>query len=376
MRVVFLYVRDGASPSLEFDPKVSSTNFYGKRICEEGYYWMLRRMVETGIVDEVMVIIESGKGPGCLTYDCNGKIYGYVIPDIALLKDYVKPQDIIFVRGGFKTWHDRLVELQQQNHWMLIYAANTGREKWTFWDIIFNDLNGNNQTDSRSRFQFDFRKPINPNIFYPTKKLDKEFDLCIGASHIHDKKGQWRTIRALIEYKKIYGKNLKCVMPGAYRRGKHTQYIIDSLNTEDLDVYVPGMASRSQLNKIYNKSKFFIHLGGGGQGDRGPLEAMRCGTSVMVGNTERHSKNVWQNKKVCTVIPSDTDAGEIARILNYKVKNYNDKIKKYVYSYYEETSGVESIILPGMKKLFDIFRKYPVSNGKQNLLDFSSLLSK
>ena len=63
-------------------------------------------------------------------------------------------------------------------------------------------------------------------------------------------------------------------------------------------------------------------------------------------------------KKICTVIPSDTDAGEIARILNYKVKTYNDKIKKYVYNYYEETSGVETIILPGMKRLFDIFRKY------------------
>jgi len=356
MRLVFLYVMNGSAPKLEWNPAISSTNFYGKRICEEGYYWMLKRMVETGIVDEVMVIIESTRGTGFLRYDHEGKIYGYVMPDLADLKKYLRPDDVIFVRGGFRGWYVHLLEYQELGHWTLLYAANTGREKWTFWDVVLNDLTGNNKFDSRDRFQLNFIKSTNPNLFF-SKKLDKEFDLCIGASHIHDKKGQWLTVQALVEYKKIYGKNLKCIMPGSIKARGKSHEMIKSIPS--LDISMPGMVSRSQLNKIYNKSKFFVHLGGGGQGDRGPLEAMRCGTPIIVGNITRHSKVVWQNEKACTVIPSDTDPEKIARILHGKIKNYNDRIGKYVYNYYEENAGVETVILPLMKKLFDFFRKHP-----------------
>jgi glycosyltransferase involved in cell wall biosynthesis len=339
VRVIFLYVQDGASPNEVYNCHKQTANSYAMRVREEGYFWLLKRMVEVNIVDEVMVFIESNRGPGYIHY--NDKISGYVMPDINDLEHYIREDDIIFVRGGFRRWYDPfLLKMREDKHWMLLYAANTGRERWPIWDVIFNDLSGNNRVNDRGTLQFDFKKPINPNIFYP-QKMNSEFDLMLGASHIHDKKGQWRTINALVEYNKIFGENPKCIMPGSLHGGTKTSRMIEILNSNILDVTMPGMVSRSQLNKIYNRSKFFIHLGGGGQGDRGPLEAMRCGIPVIVGNTTSE---------------------EVARKLYYKIRTYNSRLHKEVYNYFEKVNGIETVILPAMATLFGIFRKYSLRN--------------
>lgn len=361
MRIVFLYVRDGASPGTIFDPSKKATNFYAERIKEEGYFWMLKRMVEVGVVNEVMVVIESARGSGRISYSENNSIHGYVIPDIKELVNLVREGDIIFVRGGFKSWYEILVALHNENYWTVLYAANTGREKWTFWDVVLNDLSGTNTFDPHNRFQFDFHKPINPNIFYPTY-TKPEYDVCIGASHVHDKKGQWKTVEALVKYKEIFGTNLTCVLPGSFNRGIHTMEMIQTLNATNISVKKLGMISRSKLNKVYNSSKVFIHLGGGGQGDRGPLEAMRCGTPVIVGNTTRHSKVVYQNTDINFVVREEAKVEEIARTLHYMVRKFSKNLRKEVYNYYEDNAGFEKIVLPEIVELFDVFKKHPKRN--------------
>lgn len=366
MRLIFLYVTNGAVPGKEWDPSAKATNFYSKRILEEGYYYLLKRMVEEKIIDELVIFVESGVGQGYVNYG-HPNIHGWVMPDIKSLRQCIGGTDIVWVRGGFKTWYKTLVDFQENNLWMLLYAANTGRERWSIFDVIFNDLTGNNKIDGRGTLQFDFKKPTNPNIFYPTF-AKPEYDLCIGASYIYDKKGQWRTVDALIKYKEVFGKNLKCIMPGSFRRSAKTLRMIEKLNQEslqgNLNVELPGMLSRSKLNKIYNRSKLFIHLGGGGQGDRGPLEAMRTGTPVVVGNITRHSKLIYQNPDVSFVIPDNANSEMIARTLHYLNTSYSKNIRKQVYNYYEKHAGVESVILPEMRELFDIFRKHSKRNIK------------
>lgn len=359
MRIVFLYVRDGAFPGQPYNPNIKSTNFYADRVKEEGYYYLLERMVETKIVDDVLIFIESNKGQGYVDYP-NTKIKGMVIPDINDLHHHIRPDDIIWVRGGWKTWYDPfLLQMKADKHWMLLYAANTGRERWNCWDIVFNDLTGNNKIDARNTLQFDFKKPINLNIFYPKWTASPKYDLCIGASHIHDKKGQWRTIEALVEYQKIFGERLSCIMPGAFHGGAKTSKILKTLENDKLKITMPGMMSRIELNDIYNQSKYFIHLGEGGQGDRGPLEAMTCGVPVIIGNTRRHSRVVYQNDEVSTVIPEDADAEAIARKLYYLVKIYNPELRKTLYNHYRDNADMEEIILPEIATLFDIFKKHP-----------------
>lgn len=350
MRVIFLYVQHKASPGVAWNPKQKATNYYSKRITEEGYYWMLKRMVETKIIDELVCVVESGRGQGKIEYQKN--IEGWVLPDIKELQKHLRPDDIIFVRGGWKSWHDPLIEIQEAGHKLLVYAANTGRERWKFWDVVFNDLTGDNKFDARDRFQFDFHKPINPLYFYHKRNTELKYDLCIGASNIHDKKGQYLTINALLKYKEIFGENLKCVMPGAFRSSANTERMINILDSEKLDVLVPGEIDRCNLNAVLNRSKFFIHLGGGGQGDRGPIEAMKCGCQLLLGNNRRHHKTLYQNKGVCHVFLENDGIEEVARTLFWKVKSYNPKKRKGIADYYERKSGIETVILPEMNKLF------------------------
>jgi len=51
---------------------------------------------------------------------------------------------------------------------------------------------------------------------------------------------------------------------------------------QKLDVAITGMVDRSALNAIYNKTSLYVHLGGGGQNDRGPIEALSCGCNVLL----------------------------------------------------------------------------------------------
>ena len=367
MRLIFLYVQDGARPNTSYNHYKQSTNFYANRLLEEGYFYLLKRMVETNIVNEVGVFIESNRNPGYIRYEGNDdKIYGWVMPDINEFIQYIHPSDIIWCRGGFRQWYDPfLVTMQKLNHWMLLYAANTGRERWPVFDVVFNDLTGNNQVDARNTLQFDFKKPINPKLFYPINDEPIKYDLCIGASHIHDKKGQWMTVEALIEYKKIFGEELKCIMPGSRKNGTFTNRMFDMLKSHRINVITPGTIDRKELNKVYNQSKYFIHLGGGGQGDRGVLEAMACGCPTITGNETRHSKITYNNKKISTVISANDNVEAIARILFYKIRTYQPKIRNAVYDYYHKHADIEEVILPEMNTLFSVFRE----NSKRDMTE-------
>jgi hypothetical protein len=193
MRLVFFYLAH------------RNAGFYFDFLATEGYYWLLKRMVETGIVDEVSVIIDSGQKLAPVDYMPG--ITGHVVPGIE--NTPLRDGDIIWVRGGWKSWFPFLSRLHEEQRWLLFYGANTGRERWPLWDVVFDDLSGRDYVDGAGRIHLDFRKPTNPEIFHPMD-IDPKYDLCIGASHIHDKKGQWRGVQAAIAYQKIFGKNLKC----------------------------------------------------------------------------------------------------------------------------------------------------------------------
>jgi len=324
----------------------------------EGYYWLINRMIQENIIDECMVFIESARGPGKMTIPYN-KMYGWVMPEVSYLNDYLREDDVMWIRGGFRPWHDFIVNYHMDK-WKILYAANTGRESWRWWDLILDDLKNDLPfIDRFERIWVHFEKPIHPEIFYPTK-TKKIYDICIGASHVHDKKGQWRTIRALYEYKKIYGKNLKAVFPCGGGKGKHTTPALQLL--PELDVVQPGFVSREELRNIYNQSKLFVHLGGGGQNDRGPLEAMKCGTPVVIATPKRHGRVTYENENVSYVIKNKNNYEEIAYDFHILLKEYDEQIKKETSEWYEKTSGVENICLPQMKKLFKFFSLYPKAN--------------
>lgn len=341
-----------------WDMKASSGNKYVRQFHTEGYYYQLKRMLELGIVDEVLMLIETVRETGCFSF--GPKFTGYVLPEMWQARQFIRENDIIWCRGGFRSWFNFLNLMVDTKHWTLCYAANTGRQKWPFWHVILDDLLQTHGTfmDKRGRLIFDFKKATNPKLFKP-QALARDFDVCVGASHIHDKKAQWKMIDACIEYKKRYGRNLKCVMPGVIQHGVNTNQIIGKIKTHGLDVQLPGMLPREKMPEIYNRSKVFVHLGGGGQNDRGPLESMRCGTPSAVETPLRHARFISQCPVnfVSEYANYPKDLAEEVHVWVEKSKWEDSRAR--VHAWHEEHSGIENVLMPDMKKLFDFFRGVP-----------------
>lgn len=363
MRLVFLYVAKRQAPpepKVPWDKNTKATNEFLSFLSTEGYYSLISKMVQQGIVDEAMIIIESVSGTG--RFDLGDKVYGYVMPQIEYLKGLLREDDVIWCRGGWRTWFSFLTYAGKKGHWLINYAANSGREKWLFWDIVFNDLDSRTFVDRRGRFQFYFKKPMNQGLFFP-QKIKREYDLCIGASHIHDKKGQWKSVKVAIAYKEIFGENLKCVMPGALHHGTKTNSILEDVQTHKLDIDFPGMVSRRELGKIFNKSRLFSHLGGGGQNDRGPLEAMCCGTPLALAAIDRHAPYASCDSKVCLTLDIEDPPDYIAKRMRKFLKTVaTESNRQYVSDYSQKRAGLDTVIIPEMKRLFGFLSRYPKVN--------------
>lgn len=364
MRVIFLYTSlgaAGAGTKPPWDSKVESNNhFVGEHgLPTEGYFHMLRKLKEKGVIDGLLVFIESYRSPGFRVIE---GIQCYVVPRIEYVEPFLQEDDVLFVRGGFRGWYDPfLLKMQKQKRWLLLYAANTGRQRWTVWDVIFSDLTAQFTCDKRGRFWFFFKKPINPEIFHPIK-IKRTMDVCIGASKIHDKKGQWMTIDALIQYKKMFGEALKCVMPGSIRyRGKETPLIPKKIEEHGLNVVMPGFLNRYELNKILNHCKLFVYLGNSGENDRGPLEATSVGCLTLLGGETRHApflRGGW-NKGIM-IAKDPTNAAAVADQINDLLKLHSEEARESVASHFDEHNGFDSVVIPEMKRLFGVIRNNPV----------------
>lgn len=360
MRLVYLFMHKGSSPGANWNPshRVQQYPTFAQDFMNEGPSYLFLRMLEENIIDDIIVFMEVGGETGHLII--NDRMRIYMIPDINYIESFLEPDDVIFCRGGFRGWWLILDKLSQEGLWTMLYASNTGRQRWTFWDIVFDDLSGKpHHLDKQDRFIYNWRKPTNPEVFFPIK-TERIYDLCIGASYIHDRKGQWKTIKALVEYQKTWGKTPKCIMPGAPRRGTKSNQIKYYIDNYNLDVHIPGMLPREELNKVLNQSKVFIHAGASGQNDRGPLEAIRCGCSLIIGSPKHHSPYLIYHPYGCT--PISDNPKDIAGTIHANIVSYNDNFRCLAIDYHTETHGIESVILPEMGRLFSVIRKHPKSN--------------
>ena len=339
MRLLFLYTQDRASSPASFAP--------------EGLFGLFSAMIEAKIVDQIHVMIDSNADTGVVEY------FPGLTAEVGRIDEGIlKPSDVVFTRGGFKAWLPFLEMCRNRGHWMLFYGANTGRGQWPFWHVIFDDTSGKgNMLDSQGRLCLDYRKPVNESIFRCYPDAEPIYDLCIGASHVHDKKGQWRGVRVAQAYREMYDRGLRCVLPGAIRRGVETNKAIKEIMDLALDIDLPGMLSRHKLATVLNKSRLFCHLGSGGQGDRGPMEAMRCGCPLIIGFPRYHAPWVWQNDRVCFVPEDPDDYQAIAEYIHDKLSSVTPDVRRYVSAGFSRQAGIASVIVPRMKRLFNCLKE-------------------
>lgn len=356
MRLVFFYVSSahGFGLDIPWIPEDCSGNYWIKRVQEEGYFELIRLMVQEEIIDSASIVVESREHIGqCVLAE---KITAFVVPDIRYMAGLYE-DDVIWIRGGWKHWHDWIEARGKAGHWLILYAANTGRQRWKFWDVVLDDLGGKDQVDKVGRVHLDFRKPINENVFKPMDLLPV-YDVCIGASRIHDKKGQWRGIDALIEYQKIFDRDLYAVLPGPFHHGIETNKIRRKIKEFALAVDVTDGVSREKINELLNRSRLFLALGSHGQGDRGPIESMRVGTPVLVGFPRYHAPWLTAHNMAAEICEDPQDPKKTARQIHDFLKRTNGERRRFVFNYHKRQAGLREVCLPGMKRLFDFIREH------------------
>jgi len=362
MRVVYLFVSKGSAPYNSCPPwnpncECAPIHTSPDGLPTEGTFYILDKLQAKGVIDELFIVYESSRGPGKATF---GRHKGIVVPELGSLTPYIKKGDVLFVRGGWRGWWEWLNE-RQGKHWLINYSANTGRQRWKFWDIILWDLQDICKIDRLERLWLTFRKPTHPAIFKDTD--DKQiYDICVGASFIHDKKGQWRIIHILEQIQKLYGYTPKCIMPGAMRHSTQTNWLIN--HYERYGIEAPGMLERNHLAKIFNQSKIAVFLGTGGQGDRGPLEAMQCGCNLVIGAPQYHSPPVYKNTSITYVPPNIDDYEMIAKNIHAMLQTWRPENRQEVLKWNREKAHADYVTYYDLARMFDMIRKNPIPNAE------------
>lgn len=357
MKVVFLFMSKGSAT-----PGSTKTNEwifqdageqYQTEFGDECYFQMLQTLLDDGTITDLKVFFESNVNPGRAKFVKGAECY--VIPEIRLVAPFINEDTIIFARGGFKHWHDFLLQYKGKN-WLMIYGANTGRHKWVWWDINFDDLNMANEIDKHERYQYPFIKPTNETIFKPDFTWDNiKYDICLGASHIHDKKGQYHCINLLKRFHELYGYYPTAIMPGATRRNRFTVEMLKDpvFNNE---VVTPGRVSKPVLSKIFNQCKLFLHLGSCGQNDRSVLEAYACGLLIGIRTISTHTPLLTPNDQTIFHfdIDNDPDYTTCAHQLFDILEEWTLSQKITAFAEYKVHMGYEEQAIPSLRLLFTL----------------------
>ncbi len=346
MRLV--YIHKSINAKLKWSGDVSQLRtknvWLTKDFATDGHPIFLEALLSKGVVDEILVVIESGVSPGALKI---GNLDCLVLPNLKLWLHNLRPDDVLYWRGGYRWWWKLLEELP--NHWHLYYGAGTPRGGWPQWDVIL--WEGKEAFEKRGKLYLPWNKPINTNIFKPVE-CERPYDVCIGASRIFDIKQQFKTIDALLEYRKQYGEDLNCVMPGAVRRSTQTTRVLELIKKEGLKVHLPGWLSRTELSEVFNQSKLMTHHASG-LNDRCVLEALACGLPLLSISEGGGRYPQWV-KDVRLLAPA-SDPSQLAQTIHDFLKLIPNR--ETVYNAFNQHNNLSDTV-DNLKKLFPLLT-YP-----------------
>jgi hypothetical protein len=355
-RVVYFYECLGnAERPIAWDSKRDTVNKSAIGLETEGFWYLWKTLLERKILDEVLVIVESARSPGYKQWKDNYSLY--VIPHINQVDEFLRPDDVLFVRSGYRTWFAFLERIRPEKRWVLFYRAASNRAKWGFWDIVLEDLTDKSFVFG-DKLHYRFNKPTHPDIFKFRDRTIRDIDVMFHASHIHDKKGQWKCVDAAIAYREMYGKDFIGVMPGGFYGGEKTREAYKKIEKYKLPIWVPGMVPKDDLNRWMSRSKLYLHLGGAGQNDRGNLESMLCGCQQLIGNLSYHPPFVYSPDGLGVVI-NDHSPRNVAEEIGRVLSAWTPHTPFFMSKYYQEQNGVD-VSVRQMEILFDFIKRNPI----------------
>lgn len=360
-KIVYLYTSGGApkcdlTTKPHFDLSRQTHNRFALAAPSDGMVSMFKLLVDQYHIDALTVLIDSTTSPGTLKLGTHSNLH--VVPSMSWALDFIHPGDILIVRGGFKAWCPLLDYIyRKRENWILFYRANTNRHPWPYWDITLNDLIDTPRA-IRGRLHYNFSKPVNEDIFgiiNAPSVMPREYDVMVGASHIHKKKGQHLTVQALQKHYHMFGTKPRAIMPGGFVRGWQVKLIQDIMKSGDVDIEGPVNLTRQQLALAMNRTKLFVHPGYGGQNDRGILEAMCCGCVPLVFGRIHMSPVIYDNAVHITQDPTN-----IAEIIHYWLSRSEiwDAMIPDI-RYYSKINGLHKVAIPKMLDLLSFIDDYP-----------------
>lgn len=355
-KLIYFYVSDGAraeGAKVTWRATNTTTNRFAVNIANEGMFQLWDKLVEKGVFAHAYTFIDSMRGThGKIEVTPRSTVFS--VPHLEDILYMIDDGDVVVARGGFKPWYNVLTEINKRGNWVLFYRANTNRNPWPFWDVVLNDLT-DRPGNAGGRLHFNFSKPTNENLFYRDSNVKKKYDVLLNASHIHVKKGQHRFIRAAIKYRAIYKKDISICLPGGFIRSWAKDEILNNIEKYKLDVHMPGGVPREQLNILMNESRLYVHVGAGGQNDRGCLEAMRCGLPVLISNFCAFAPFIYGNLNFSRVVPMGATDEMVAEVAHdFLSALYINSIRHDdVAAYYSKFNGMGEVIIPKMTGLFN-----------------------
>lgn len=363
-KLIYLYTTggaDGANPNVLSSNyrQNTTTNKFALSTLTDGMCQLVSDLpLHSPHICRSDVFIDSAHSPGVLSLGKHCRVH--VVPSIWYALPYLTPGDFLIVRGGFRNWLPFLRHVKaMRTNWILFYRANTPNGHWPFWDVTLNDLISA-PSNGRSGLHVPFNKPVNESVFGyidSPNQLPPTYDVMIGASHIHNKKGQYLTVQALRHYNANSKTPLRSVLTGGFVRSSNNQSILDAIADPAMNIYYPGAVSRQQLALLMNQTNIFAHGGTGGQNDRGALEASACGCQVVLANESSAAPFLRRG------LPYTNDPCIIARRIQTAMTDPTPRAE--LARQYQLANGYHTVCLPQACHILDTLQ--PVNPNPSNL---------
>jgi hypothetical protein len=289
----------------------------------DGLYALLADLRLRGLCDSARVFFETFGNDGAPETFADPECMVHVARMSSIEDVVLEPDEVLWVRGGWKPWLPWIERQLAKGTRIIYYGANTGHERWPFWHVVLDDLIATPCLDARGRPHIPYVKPLWAGFHcMTTDGVRQQFDVCLGASYVHDKKRQWLAYEICKAYEKQYGARLRVVLPGVLMSaGEATrQMILDA--AERKDTTFCGYVPRARLAYVFNQTKVFIHAASCGQGDRGVLEAAACGCHVMLLHPRRSFPGLVDQTFIAAPLRPD-DIDECARLLHTMLAHWD-----------------------------------------------------
>jgi hypothetical protein len=344
------------------------------RMCRDGHISLLRWLVEHDAIDSAEAVVANwGETPPRTETECNGRL---VLRQLATI-DEIEPADgdIVWVRGSHRPWIPWIEKQTARKLWMIYYDGNTGRSNWPYWSIIVSDIIEKSYIAPPSRrhpmtwnwlgrLYYYYAKPVSP-VFSFNPSARQQYDLCLNASYIYDRKCQYLTYRAVLEYERRYGKVLRVVVPGCFRSHEEETEKMRMELPAHTNFVLPGFLDQRELCAVHNASLLYSASTGGGYGDRAPVEAGVCGCPILISYpSPKYHASYTRDPAVARILTTPKDPVQTAAELHEALAWARTLPRASIADHFRRHVSVETGSGPQLKRLLDVLRAHPKADNE------------